>query len=145
MTPRIPRPALAPVALAVVAGWMVAGVIIVGTALLSWPPVSSPLLSVVGWELVTVATGGALAVGGALVLTAAHPRLKLSTRWRMEISGVWLLGGAWVTYGMLSWRSAGAVAVVVIVAGHVVAALLRWLDIVREERATRALPGAEGA
>lgn len=138
-----PKPALSPVALAVVAGWMLAGIVIVGTSLVDWPPVSSPLLDVVGWELVTLATGAGLVVGGALVIIAARPRLRLSTRWRMETSGVWLLGGAWITYGVLSWRSAEAVAVVVIVAGHVLAAALRWRDIHLEERATRALHGSE--
>ena len=140
----LPRPALSTVALAVVAGWMLAGIIITGTAIVRWPPVSSPLLDVVGWELVTIATGVALAIGGALVMTAVHPELKLSTRWRIETSGIWLMGGGWLTYAILSWRSAHAAAVVVIMLGHVVAALLRWRDILREEHATRALPGAGG-
>lgn len=140
----LPRPAQSTVALAVVAGWMLAGIIITGTAIVRWPPVSSPLLDVVGWELVTIATGVALAVGGALVMIAAHPALKLSTRWRIETSGIWLMGGGWLTYAILSWRSAEAVAVVLIMAGHVAAAMIRWWDIRREERATRALPGAEG-
>lgn len=141
---RFPRPALSPVALIVVAGWMVAGMVIVGTSLVDWPPVSSPLLDVTGWEVVTLATGAALAVGGGLVLAAAHPRLKLSTRWRVEVSGVWLLGGAWVAYMLLSWQSAQAVAVLAIMAGHVLAAVCRLRDILVEERETRALPGAEG-
>lgn len=140
----LPRPAQSTVALAVVAGWMLAGLAVIGSAVIHWPPVSSPLVSVVGWELVTIATGVSLMIGGALVMTAAHPALKLSTRWRIETSGIWLMGGGWITYAILSWRSAEAVAVVLIMAGHVAAAMIRWWDIRREERATRALPGAGG-
>ena len=140
-----PRPPLSTVALSVVAGWMVAGLIILGTAVVRWPPVSSPLLTVVGWELTTIVAGALLALGGASVVAAAHPGVKLSTRWRVETAGAWLLVGGWTVYGILSWRSSGAWAVEVILVGHVVAGLLRVRDIRREERDTRALPPAKEA
>ena len=35
-----------------------------------WPPVSSPLLTVVGWELTTIVAGALLALGGASVVAA---------------------------------------------------------------------------
>ena len=141
----IPKPAWSLVALLVVAGWALAGVVITATALIRWPPVSSPLLVVVGWELVTLWTGVALAVGGALVLAAAHPALRLDVRWRIETSGVWILAGGWITYGILSWHSSEAAAVVFIIGAHVAASLVRLWDLRREERMTRAIPGAEEA
>lgn len=140
----IPKPALSLVALIIVAGWAAAGATITATAVISWPPVSSPLLFVAGWELITLWTGVTLAAGGGIVLVAAHPSIKLSTRWRLETSGVWLMAGGWITYGILSWHSSGAVAVVLIIAAHVAAAATRLRDLRHEERATRALPGAEG-
>lgn len=129
-------PTLAPVALLVVAGWMLAGAVIVTSTLIGWPPVSSIVLQAVRLDAAVLATGVLLMVGGLLVMVAAHPGVLLSTRWRLETAGVWLLASAWAAYGALSLPSQSW-AVAAIAAGHVAGALWRLHDIRHEERTTR--------
>lgn len=129
-------PALSPVALLVVTGWAAAGVVIVTTSLTGWPPKSSLVLQSVGQSVAVLITGALLAAGGVLVIVASRPRLKLSTRWRLETSGAWLLASAWAAYGALSQMS-GSVAVALMAIGHVAAALWRLHDLRREECTTR--------
>lgn len=136
MTRLFRPPTLAPVALLVVAGWMVAGAVIVASTLLGWP--SSVVLQAVRLDAAVLATGVLLMVGGLLVMAAARPGILLSTRWRLETAGVWLLASAWAAYGALPLPSQSW-AVAIIAAGHVSGALWRLHDIRHEERTTRAI------
>lgn len=132
------RPALPMVVLIVIGGWMLAGLAITATSLLGWPPVASLVLHAPGWTAVVIGIGVLLTVGGGLVLASVSPRLRLSTRWRLETSGEWLLVGAWIAYAVLSATSA-SVAVVLISASHALAALWRIREIANEEHVTRAI------
>lgn len=136
-------PTLAPVALLVVTGWTAAGVVIVTTSLAGWPPTSSLVLQSVGQSVAVLVTGVLLAVGGGIVIVASRPGIRLSTRWRLETSGAWLLASAWASYGVLAAMS-GSVSVVLMSVGHVGAALWRLHDLRREEHATRQIASQGG-
>lgn len=131
------RPALPVTVLLAVAGWTLAGWLILGSVLIGWPPVASLVLEVPGWDIAVAGTGGALGVGGLLVLLAGVRWRRESTRWALELTGESLLAAGWVAYGVLSLAS-GSLGVLLITAGHALAALYRMHEVKRDERQTRA-------
>ncbi len=131
------RPALPATVLLAVAGWMLAGWLVLGSVLVGWPPVASLVLEVPGWDVAVAGTGGALGVGGLLVLLAGVRWPRESTRWALELTGESLLAAGWLAYGVLS-LSSGSVGVLPITAGHALAALWRMHEVKQDERQTRA-------
>jgi len=137
MIRRVLRPALPVTVLLAVAGWTAAGWLILLSVLIGWPPVASLVLEVPGWDVAVAGTGASLGAGGSLVLLAGVRWRRESTRWTLELAGESLLAGGWVAYGVLSLAS-GSVGVLILTAGHAVAALYRMHEVKRDERSVRA-------
>ena len=124
-----------PWAVGVIVYWL-----ILALALVIGPPVGwHPVLSLVGVDMwLSIAIGTGLGVGSGMVLASLHQYPYRSTRWRLEIVGLILTGGAWSAYGwmatttfpygMSGWGQAAA---------FVVACVLRIVEVVRMERKTR--------
>lgn len=122
-------------AVAIIIYWLViAAALIVGPWVGWWPVLS--LIGVTSWLTVTI--GALIAAGSGAILWSLLPHRYRSTRWTLELIGLWLAGGGWFALGWAStitfpgglsgWGQAAA---------FTVACILRGREVVIIESRTR--------